>query len=130
MHSDPIADMLNRLKNAAAVKHETVTIPHSRVKEQLAKILVKEGFLQDAHTKRRGARKYIVVSILGKDGLPLFQEIKRISKPSKRTYSKAKDLYPVRNGYGRAILSTPKGLMSNEEARKQNVGGEVFCYIW
>lgn len=131
MHTDPIADMLTRIRNAVAVEHETVMIPHSRTKEQLAKLLEKEGFLKDVHVKKRGAKGYLIVSVAYKaDGTPSFQGSKRISKPGKRIYSGAKTLYPIRGGYGRAIISTPEGLLTDREARRRNIGGEIFCYVW
>ena len=131
MHTDPIADMLTRIRNAVAVRHETVMIPHSRTKEQLAKLLEKEGFLKDVHVKKRGVKGHLIVSVAYKtDGTPSFQGSKRISSPGKRIYSGAKTLYPIRGGYGRAIISTPEGLLTDREARRRNIGGEIFCYVW
>jgi len=131
MHTDPIADMLTRIRNAVAVKHETVMIPHSRTKEQLAKLLQKEGFLKDVHVKKRGVKGYLIVSIAyQEDGTPSFHGSKRISKPGKRIYSGAKTLYPIRGGYGHAIISTPEGLLTDREARRKKIGGEIFCYVW
>ena len=131
MHTDPISDMLTRIRNAIAVKHETVMIPHSRVKEQLAKILVREGFLRDVHVKKRGVKGYLILSMqYDADGIPSFHGSRRISKPGKRIYSNAKTLYPIRGGYGRAIISTPEGLLTDREARRKNIGGEILCHVW
>lgn len=131
MHTDPISDMLTRIRNASAVEHKTVMVPHSRTKEQLAKLLVKEGFLKDVHVKRRGVKGFLILGMqYQEDGTPSFQGSKRISKPGKRIYSSAKTLYPIRGGYGRAIISTPEGLLTDREARKKNIGGEIYCHVW
>lgn len=131
MHTDPISDMLTRIRNATAMKHETIMVPYSRTKEQLAKLLVKEGFLKDVHLKRRGVKGFLILSVeYQEDGTPSIQGLKRISKPGKRIYSGARELYPIRGGYGRAIISTPEGLLTDREARKRNLGGEIFCHVW
>ena len=113
------------------MKHETIMVPHSRTKEQLAKLLVKEGFLKDVHLKRRGVKGFLILSVeYQEDGTPSIQGLKRISKPGKRIYSSARELYPIRGGYGRAIISTSEGLLTDREARKRNLGGEIFCHVW
>lgn|SRR3989338_7394252 len=130
MHTDPIADLLNRIKNAALVKHETVMIPHSRIKNELAKILMAEGYLKDVEVKKRGSRGYLVLSIAYTDGIASLHGAERVSKPGRRLYTRANMLYPIKGGYGRAIVSTPKGLMTDKQARKERVGGEVLCLVW
>lgn len=130
MHTDPIADLLNRIKNAALVKHETVMIPHSRIKNELSQILVDEGFLKNVEVKKRGARGYLVLGIAYTDGIPSLHGAERLSKPGRRLYTRAHMLYPKMGGYGRVILSTPKGLMTDKRARREKVGGEALCLVW
>jgi len=129
--TDPIADMLIRIKNASAVRHETVLVPHSKLKVQLADILVHEGFLKEAIEKKKGVRKYIQLTLgYDENSLPFVQDMKRMSKPGRRLYLKANMIRPVKHGYGRAIISTPKGLMTDKQARKQHLGGEFICTVW
>lgn len=127
---DPIADMLTRIRNAQAVSHQTVTVPFSKLKFNLAKILEKEGLVKEAATKGRKTRKVIEIKLKYEKGIPTISGLKRISKPGRRIYLKKKELRPVKQGYGLAIISTPSGLMTNKEARKRGLGGEVLCEIW
>ena len=129
--SDPIADMLTRVRNAIKAKFDSVDIPGSNIKVELAKILKQEGFIKNykfiQDSKQGVLRVYLKYTetqsnvVLG---------INRISKPSRRVYMKAKDLKPVLNGMGISILTTSKGIMTDKMARKENVGGEIICNVW
>ena len=131
MHfTDPIADMLTRIRNAIQAKHETVEIPASKETLAIAKILKQEGYIEHV-TVEGDAKKNIVVTLkYGKNGEKILTGLKRISKPGLRVYSKANALPRVLNGLGIAIISTSSGLMTDREARKQHAGGEVVAYIW
>lgn len=127
---DRIADMLAQLKNAQAVKHETVIIPFSRIKFELAKILQKNNLVAAVKTDEKKGKKVIIVDLHYQQGQPGITGAKRISKPSCRIYGSSKELRPVRQGQGIAVLSTSSGLMTDKEARKRKVGGEILCEIW
>lgn len=129
--SDPIADMLTRIRNANMVKHQTVDVPASKLKVELARVLKEEGFIAGYEVKEAG--KFKVISITLKyeaNGKPVITKLERISKPGLRSYSKSKNLQKVLGGMGVAIVSTPKGLLTDRKARKENVGGEVLCYVY
>lgn len=128
--TDPIADMLIRIKNAQAVKKETVKIPFSAVKFSIAQILVHEGFLGSAERKGRGVKRYIECTLRYHHGLPAMENVQRVSVPSRRLYLPASRIRSPKGGYGIAIVSTSKGLMTDREARKQKMGGEVMCLVW
>ena len=131
MNTDPIADMLTRIRNANMVSHETVEIPASKLKIELAKLLKSEGFISDYEVKDAGKFKVIVVTLkYDMNKKPVISKLERISRPGLRTYHKAKTLPKVLGGMGVAIISTSKGLMTDRKARKENVGGEVLCYIY
>jgi len=125
--TDPIADMLNRIKNAQAVSKETVLIPFSKIKYEIALIMKGQGFLKDVEKKRRKESRLLKATL---DAKPLIGGLRRVSKPGQRIYVSSKDIKPVRGGYGIAIISTPKGLMTNKEAKKKKLGGEIICEIW
>jgi len=128
---DSIADMLIRIRNAQEVKKEGVDLPHSRVKEAIARIMLAEGFIAKADSFSRGTKKYLrVVFKNPADKKPLIEGMKRVSTPGKRVYVGAAAVPRVRAGFGLAIISTSKGLMTDEEARAKKMGGEVICYIW
>lgn len=127
---DPIADMLNRIRNAQAVSHPTVDVPFSNLKYEIIKILEKKGFIQKIEKRGRKAKKIMEITLKYSDGMPAISGLKRISKSGQRIYVKAKELQPVKGGYGIAIISTPEGLMTNEKARKKRLGGEEICEIW
>jgi len=128
---DPISDMLVSIKNALAVKKETVSVPYSKVKMEIAKILAKEKFLKEAEHKGKKVKKTIDVVLSYKDsGEPSIADIKRISKPSRRVYIGTDKIKQIRHGFGIQILSTPKGLLTDKEAKKEKVGGEVICEVW
>ena len=127
---DPIADMLTRIRNASTVKHETVEVPHSNIKEKILNIMKEEGYITDYVVEGEGVNKKMVVTLKYYNGTPVIRGIKRISKPSLRVFATVENMPRVINGLGIAILSTTKGVMTNKEARKQRVGGEVIAYIW
>ena len=127
--TDPIADMLTRIRNANAQRHATVDVPYSKEKEAIANILVAEGFvesidiIEDSYKTMRITLKYV-------NNAKVLQGLKRISKPGLRIYASVEDLPRVLNGLGVAIISTSKGIMTDKAARRENVGGEVLAYIW
>ena len=130
--SDPIADMLTRIRNANTAKHDTVDVPASKMKIAIADILVREGFIAKYDIVEDGAFKTIRVTLkYGADkNEKVISGIKRISKPGLRIYAKVDEVPKVLNGLGIAILSTSKGVMTDKEARAQKVGGEVIAYVW
>ena len=129
--TDPIADMLTRIRNANMVSHETVEIPSSKLKVELAKLLKSEGFISDYNVKEVGKFKVLEITLkYDEKRNPVISKLERISKPGLRTYCKAKNLPKVLGGMGIAIVSTSKGLLTDRKARKENIGGEVLCYIY
>lgn len=130
--SDPIADMLTRIRNANNAKHDTVDIPSSRVKAAIADILVAEGYIKGYEVLEMGVKKTMRVTLkYGKDkNEKVISGIKRISKPGLRVYANCEELPRVLNGLGTAIISTNKGIITDKEARKNNVGGEVIAFVW
>ena len=129
--TDPIADMLTRIRNASTVSHETVDIPASKLKVELARVLKEEGFIADYAVKEEGNFKVITITLkYDMNRKPVITKLERISKPGLRHYSKAKKLQKVLGGLGVAIISTPKGLLTDRKARKENVGGEILCYVY
>ena len=130
MMTDPIADMLTRIRNAVRVERPHVDIPSSRVKLGLAEVLKREGYIWDFQEIDAQPVKQLRIELkYGPNGERVIQSIKRVSKPGRRDYSKCTDLRPVLNGLGISILSTSKGLVSDREARQQKLGGEVLCEI-
>ena len=131
MNTDPIADMLTRIRNANTVKHPSVEVPASKLKIELAKLMKEEGFIADYEVQEKGQFKVIVISLkYDVNGKPVITKLERISKLGLRHYSKAKNLQKVLGGMGIAVVSTPKGLLTDRKARKENVGGEVLCYVY
>jgi len=129
--TDPIADMLTRIRNASRQKHATVDIPLSRLKLGIAKILKETGFIADFKIKGEGVHRSICVNLkYTREDDPVITDIKRVSKPGRRVYVGKDELPKVVGGVGIAILSTSKGLLTDREARKEGIGGEVLCYIW
>ncbi len=129
--TDPIADMLTRIRNANMVSHETVEIPSSKLKVELAKLLKAEGYITDYEVKEVGKFKVLVITLkYDEKHKPVISKLERISKPGLRNYCKAKNLPKVLGGMGVAIVSTSKGLLTDRKARKENIGGEVLCYIY
>ena len=128
---DPIADMLTRIRNANSNKHDTVLIPQSKTKLAIAEILKSEGFIVDYKAVESDGIKMIEVTLkYGPNGEKVIQGLKRISKPGLRIYANAEQLPKVLNGLGIAIVSTSKGIITDKNARKLNVGGEVLAYVW
>ncbi len=129
--SDPIADMLTRIRNAGKAKFNSVDIPGSKLKTELAKVLKDEGYIRNfkfvKDNKQGILRIYLKYDEKQK---PVIYNLERTSKPSRRVYLKSRDVKPVYNGLGIAILSTSRGVMSDKRARKENVGGEILCTIW
>lgn len=129
--SDPIADMLTRIRNANVVRHETVEIPASKVKREIAEILKKEGFIRDAEYIEDSKQGIIRLFLkYGPNQERVITGLKRISKPGLRVYAKSQEVPRVLGGLGIAILSTSKGVMTDKEARQSKAGGEVICYVW
>jgi len=128
--TDTIADFLTRIRNANMVKHETVLIPSSNTKVSLAKLLKEEGFISDYEIVEDNGFKNIKITLKYVNGQKAIQGLKRISKPGLRVYVEAKNLPKVLNGLGIAIVSTNKGILTDEQARQANVGGEVLAYVW
>ncbi len=128
---DTIADMLTKIRNAQTAGKETVVIPYSKIKTEILKIMKKEKFLKNSEVKGKKNKKIIEAELeYNKDGAPKIQHIKRISKPSQRIYLPFKKIRSVQYGKGLGIISTPKGILTDKEARKEKVGGEVICEIW
>ena len=133
--SDPIADMLTRVRNALMVRHATVTMPSSKIKVAIAKILKDEGYIEDYKlVTDENMHRNLVIHLKYQGDLkhqrPVITNLTRVSKPGRRIYTAAKDIPWVRSGMGIAILSTPKGVITGQQARRLNVGGEVICYVW
>jgi len=126
---DTIADMLTIIRNAVAVKLQTVYIPFSKMKFEIAKILTNEGFIDSFEKKGRKNKKVIQINMVYEKGI-MITGLKRISKSSKRVFYKKSDLKPVLQGFGINIISTSEGLMTGKEARKKGLGGEVICEVW
>ena len=129
--TDPIADMLTRIRNANTVKHETVDVPASNMKKELARILLEEGFIRGYDVIEDGKQGIIRIQLkYGQAGEKVITGLKRISKPGMRVYAAKEELPKVLNGLGISIISTSKGILTDKQARKENVGGEVICYVW
>jgi small subunit ribosomal protein S8 len=128
---DPIADMLVRIKNAQAAHKETVAFGYSKIKWEIAKLLEHAAYIAAVNKKGKKNRKLVEVSLLyDAQGAPKIVGVKRVSSPGRRVYKGSRDIYPIRNGAGVALYSTPKGVLLDKDARKEKVGGEVLCEIW
>ena len=129
--TDSIADMLTRIRNANSAKHDTVLIPASNIKKSIAQILVDEGYIKSFKVIEDGKQGIIEVALkYGPNKSQVITGLRRVSKPGLRIYSNSEDMPKVQNGLGIVILSTSKGIMTDKDARKANVGGEVLAYIW
>ena len=129
--TDTIADMLTRIRNANSMRYTEVKVPASNLKLELARILKEEGFIKDYKVLDENVQGMILLTLkYGQNKERVITGLKRISKPGLRVYAKAEEVPKVLNGLGIAIISTSKGVMTDKEARKQNLGGEVLCYIW
>jgi small subunit ribosomal protein S8 len=128
--NDPIADMIIRIKNALMARHETVVIPHSRVKEEISKILVANNYVESYQVEQKMPQSDLVFKLRYVGKVPAITDVRRISTPGRRIYSTSAKVPKALGGYGITIVSTSKGIMTDKDARKQNVGGEVLCQIW
>lgn len=130
--TDPIADMLTRIRNGVAARHDYVNIPSSKIKVAIADVLKREGFIKDFEIIEEKAPHKVIRCQLSYTGKrePVLTGIKRVSKPGLRVYAQKREIPRVYGGLGIAILSTPQGVMTGQEARRRNVGGEVLCYVW
>jgi small subunit ribosomal protein S8 len=129
--SDPIADMLTRIRNGVSARHDTVRMPSSKLKVAIAQVLREEGFIKNNEVSQEGARSFLKIdlSYTGRKE-PVLTGIKRVSKPGLRVYVQKREIPRVLGGLGVAILSTPEGVMTGQVARQKSVGGEVLCYVW
>ena len=131
MYSDPIADMLNRIRNAVAVGHGHVDVPASKFKKSLAELLVREGYLKDVAEVEVGGHPQLRIGLkYGPKRRAIINELKRVSTPGRRAYAKSKHVPVVRGGLGVSVVSTSQGLMVDREARRANIGGEIVCEVW
>ena len=130
MTTDTIADMLTRIRNAISANHETVSVPASKLKVSIAKILLAEGYITKFEQTEENGRKNIVITLKYNGKQNVISGLKRISKPGLRIYAKCDELPRVLNGLGIAIVSTNKGLLTDKEARNKKLGGEVLAYVW
>jgi len=133
MMTDPIADMLTRIRNAVRIERPLVQMPHSKVKKGVAEVLKREGYIWDWHEQdaQDAPGKELCIDLkYGPNGERVIRHIKRVSKPGRRVYSRANSLRPILNGLGISIISTSRGVVSDREARQKNLGGEVLCELW
>jgi small subunit ribosomal protein S8 len=129
--NDPIADFLTRIRNAHMAKHDTVEIPHSKLKRELARILKEEGYINDFSERGSGAEARIVIELkYGPDGQRAITGLRRMSRPGRRVYRKQSNIPRVLDGLGVAILSTSRGILTDHAARRAGVGGEVLCFVY
>jgi small subunit ribosomal protein S8 len=131
--TDPIADLLTRVRNAARARHQKVAVPWSRLKESIVKVLIAEGYLKESKKVKaaQGGGEDLVIQLkFDRENRPIISGLKRVSSPGRRVYVGAQGITPVRKGLGIHILSTPKGILVDREAQKANVGGELLCSVW
>lgn len=130
--NDTISDMLTRIRNANLARHQTTEIPSTKMTRSIARVLKEEGFIGEFEEAGEGVKKHLVVSLKykGKGKRPIINSLKRVSRPGFRVYSNRKDLPRVLGGIGIAVISTSNGIMTDREARRQGLGGEVLCYVW
>ena len=129
--TDPIGDMLTRIRNAQVAKHDRVDVPASQVKEEICRVLLREGYIRAYQRIDDGRQGILQITLKYEpDGTPVIRELRRVSKPSLRVYIRCDEIRPVRTGLGISILSTCRGVMTGKEAREANVGGEVLCEVW
>ena len=132
MSHDSVADMLTKIRNASLVKHQIVQLPLTNLTKEIAKVLLSEGFIVSFEELKNGANSslLLVLKYTGKDRIPKITNIQRVSRPGLRVYKNAKKMPRVLGGFGTAIVSTSKGLVTDQFARQENIGGEVLCFIW
>ena len=129
-HSDPVADMLSRIRNAILVNKGTVVMPHSKMKQRVAEQLKAANFIDDVKVEGDGIAKQLIVTINAEGTNPRISTIEKVSKPGRRMYAKVEDIPTIKNGRGVVIVSTSKGLMTGFDAKKQNIGGELICKVY
>lgn len=127
---DTVADFLSQIKNAQAVKKETVKVPFSKLRYKIAQVLAENDFVKEVKKKGKGPNKSVIIYLSYEDGKPKIREMKRVSKPGQRIYKSAEEIEEVRGGYGLGIISTSQGILTNKEAHKRNLGGEVLCKVY
>ena len=132
MSHDSVADMLTKIRKASLVKHQIVQLPLTKLTKEIAKVLLSEGFIVSFEELKNGANSslLLVLKYTGKDRVPKITNIQRVSKPGLRVYKNSKKMPRVLGGFGTAIISTSKGLVTDQFARQENIGGEVLCFIW
>ena len=132
MSHDTVADMLTKIRNASLVKHQIVQLPLTNLTKEIAKVLLSEGFIVSFEELKNGANSslLLVLKYTGKDRIPKITNIQRVSRPGLRVYNNAKKMPRVLGGFGTAVISTSKGLVTDQFARRENIGGEVLCFIW
>jgi len=128
--TDPITDLLNQIRNAQAVGKTEILVPSSKIKKEIVNLLAKEGFVGEIKNGMKGKIKALKITLKYQNDLPAVTGLKRVSKPGQRIYEKFDEIKRVRGGFGISIVSTSKGLMTNKEARKQKLGGEIICQVW
>jgi small subunit ribosomal protein S8 len=129
--TDPIADLLTRIKNGLRVKKKQITAPYSKIKVGILKILKEQNLIQGFKVQENGVKKNCIIYLkYDEDGEPFIEDLKRVSKPGRRVYAGYKDLKPLRGGFAFRIISTSRGLMTDEEARKRKLGGEIICEVY
>ena len=131
--TDPIADMLTRIRNASQARHQKVTVPWSRLKENVVKVLIDEGYLKDQKKVKAalGAGDEIIIQLkFDRESRPIISGMKRVSKPGRRVYVGCREVPPIRKGLGIHVLSTPKGILVDRDAQRAKVGGELLCTVW
>ena len=131
--TDPIADMLTRIRNASRARHQKVAVPWSRVKENIVKVLIEEGYLKEAKkvkASQGGGEELLIQLRFDRENRPIIAGVKRVSSPGRRVYVGARQVPPIRKGLGIHILSTPRGILADRDAQKAKVGGELICSVW
>ncbi len=129
--NDPVGDLITRIRNAQMRRHDNMSVPASKLRAWVLDVLQSEGYIRGyTRVEKEGDKPTIEVELKYSEGTPVIQSIKRISKPGRRVYSAVNELTPVRNGLGISIISTPKGVMSDQAAREANVGGEILCQVY
>jgi len=128
--NDPISNMLTQIRNAQMVKKEAISIPYSDLNFEVARVLKEKGFLKEVNKKGRKNKKKLEIALRYQDGVPAISGIKKVSKSSQRVYKGYQEIRKIKGGYGISVISTSKGVMADEEAKKKKAGGEIICEVW
>jgi small subunit ribosomal protein S8 len=128
--NDPISNMLTQIRNAQMVKKEAISIPYSDLNFEVARVLKEKGFLKEVDKKGRKNKKKLEIALRYQDGVPAISGIKKVSKSSQRVYKGYQEIRKIKGGYGISVISTSKGVMADEEAKKKKAGGEIICEVW